>query len=147
MCVFCKINSWEIPSYKIWENEKFIAFLDLYPNCEGQTLVIPKKHYDSDLFSIWDKELYKDIILATDEVVQILKQKLAVQRVGMIVEWLWVNHLHIKLYPMHGLEKERKENIWWETVFFQEYPGYLTTEIWNQAEAEKLQRIQEKITN
>jgi len=55
--------------------------LDVFPNCKGQTLLISKKHYDSDLFEIKDKELYKNVILSTDEVIQLLKKKLKVQRV------------------------------------------------------------------
>lgn len=145
MCIFCKINSGEIPSYKIWENDKFIAILDIFPNCKGQTLLISKQHYDSDLFEIHDKELYKDVILATDEVIQLLKKKLNIQRVGMIIEGMWVNHLHIKLYPMHGVEWERQQNIWWEKVFFNEYPWYITTEVGEQANFEELANIQKQI--
>jgi len=146
MCIFCKINSGEIPSYKIWENDKFIAILDIFPNCKWQTLLISKQHYDSDLFSLHDKELYKDVILATDEITQLLKKKLKVQRVGIIIEWMWVNHLHIKLYPMHGIEGERQQNIWGKKVFFKEYPGYLTTEVGEQANFEELANIQKQIT-
>ncbi|AHB41263.1 hypothetical protein P148_SR1C00001G0470 [candidate division SR1 bacterium RAAC1_SR1_1] len=145
MCIFCKIISGEIPSYKIWENDKFIAILDIFPNCKGQTLLIPKKHYESDLFNIHDKELYKDVILATDDVVQLLKAKLNVQRVGMIMEGMGVNHLHIKLYPMHGIEEDWKQNIGGEQVFFEEYPGYLTTEIGEQADFQDLANIQRQI--
>lgn len=145
MCIFCKINSGEIPSYKIWENDKFIAILDLYPNCNGQSLLISKQHYDSDLFSLNNKELYKDVILATDEVVQLLKQKLNVQRVGVIIEGMGVNHLHIKLYPMHGIEGEWQQNIWGEKVFFEQYPGYLTTEVGEQADFQDLANIQRQI--
>lgn len=144
-CIFCKIISWGIPSYKIWENENFIAILDLYPNCKWQTLLISKQHYDSDLFETHDKELYKDVILATDEVIQLLKLKLNVKRVWVIMEWMWVNHLHIKLYPMHGIEWERQQNIWWDKVFFSEYPGYLTTEIGEQADFQELAQIQKLI--
>ncbi len=146
MCIFCKINSGEIPSYKIWENDKFIAILDIFPNCKWQTLLISKQHYDSDLFSLHDKELYKDVILATDEITQLLKKKLKVQRVGIIIEWMWVNHLHIKLYPMYGIEGERQQNIWGKKVFFKEYPGYLTTEVGEQANFEELANIQKQIT-
>lgn len=147
MCIFCKIISWEIPSYKIWENENFIAILDLYPNCKGQTLLISKQHYDSDLFATQNKELYKNVILATDEVIQLLKKKLNVQRVGMIVEGMGVNHLHIKLYPMHGIEGEWQQNIWGKKIFFNEYPGYLTTEVGEQADFQTLADIQKQIQN
>lgn len=145
MCIFCKIISGEIPSYKIWENEKFIAILDLYPNCRWQTLIISKQHYDSDLFESHDKELYKDVILATDGVVQLLKNKLNVKRVGVIMEWMGVNHLHTKLYPMYGVEWERQQNIWGKRVFFNEYPWYLTTEVWDQADFQDLATIQKQI--
>jgi len=49
-CVFCKIVAGEIPSYKIYEDEKYLAFLDIYPSAEGHTLVIPKKHVEW----VWD---------------------------------------------------------------------------------------------
>ncbi len=44
-CVFCKIVAGEIPSHKVYEDKKFIAFLDIFPRVKGHTLVIPKKHY------------------------------------------------------------------------------------------------------
>lgn len=145
MCIFCKIISWDIPSYKIREDDDFIAILDVFPNCKWQTLLISKKHYDSDLFETKDKELYKKVILATDEVIHLLKKKLKVQRVWMIIEWMGVNHLHIKLYPMHWLEWERNQNIWGEKVFFNNYPWYLTTEIGEQADFQELANIQKQI--
>ena len=56
-CIFCKIIKGEIPSSKVWEDENFIAILDINPNTEGVTLVIPKKHYDSYVFDHQDKFL------------------------------------------------------------------------------------------
>lgn len=99
-CLFCKIIAGEISSYKVRENEEFYAFLDLFPNCKGQTLVIPKEHFDSDLFVVEDPAFYARYLTAVREVVQLLKSKLKVERVGMIMEGMGVNHLHIKLYPM-----------------------------------------------
>ena len=51
-CIFCKIVKGEIPSYKIYEDEEFLAFLDVFPASEGYTLVVPKKHYRW----VWDVE-------------------------------------------------------------------------------------------
>lgn len=51
-CIFCEIVAGNIPSYKIYEDEKYLAFLDIYPSAEGHTLVIPKKHVDW----VWDSE-------------------------------------------------------------------------------------------
>jgi len=53
-CVFCSIVSGKIPVAKIWEDEKFLAFLDNRPNTPGMTLVIPKQHYDSYIFNLED---------------------------------------------------------------------------------------------
>lgn len=144
-CLFCKIITWEIPSYKIWENDKFIAILDIFPNSKGQTLLISKQHYDSDLFETHNQELYKDTILAADEVIQLLKNKLQVQRVWMIIEGMWVNHFHVKLYPMHGLESDREENVSDKKVFFDKYPWYLTSQIGEQANFDELAQIQKQI--
>lgn len=51
-CIFCKIVSGELPSYKIYEDEKYFAFLDIFPSAEGHTLVIPKQHVEW----VWDYE-------------------------------------------------------------------------------------------
>lgn len=49
-CLFCKIVAGEIPCYKIYEDEKYLAFLDIFPSTEGHTLVVPKQHVDW----VWD---------------------------------------------------------------------------------------------
>lgn len=54
-CIFCSIISGEIPSYKIYEDQKFVAFLDIFPVTPGHTIVMPKKHYDS-FFKIPDMD-------------------------------------------------------------------------------------------
>ena len=51
-CIFCKIVSGDIPSYKIYEDDEYLAFLDIAPFADGHTLVIPKKHYQF----VWDVE-------------------------------------------------------------------------------------------
>ena len=111
-CIFCKIANNEAPSFKIRENDEFMAFLDLNPNVKWQTLIIPKKHYDSDLFLIYEEWFMGRLMEAVQEVVEMLKKGLKVERVGMIMEWMWVNHLHLKLYPMYGLWE------WWKPIEF-----------------------------
>ena len=109
-CVFCKIVAGEIPSVKIWENDDFVALLDAFPACKGQTLVLPKRHYDSDIFLMNDS-LYSSLLLATKDVVDIMKKWLWVEKIGMVVEWLQVPHAHIKLYPFRW----GKSFEWWLT--------------------------------
>ena len=143
-CIFCKIVAWETPSVKIREDDDFIAILDIFPNCEWQTLVISKKHFDSNVFNI-DDEHYTQYMLAVKKVIQLLKKWLNVERVAMVMEWMWVNHSHFKLYPMHWVTGEWKEMIWWEKVYFDTYPWYITTEVWAQADTGKLEEIAKKI--
>ena len=97
-CIFCKIVTGEIPSVQIWENDEFLALLDVFPACKWQTLILPKKHYDSDIF-LMDSDIYSLFLLSTKKVVTLLKTWLWVERIGMVVEWLQVPHAHIKLYP------------------------------------------------
>lgn len=144
-CIFCKIVAGEIPSVKIWEDDEFLAILDIFPNCKWQALVISKQHFDSDVFTVND-EYYVKYLLAVKKVVSLLKKWLWIQRVAVVMEWMWVNHAHFKLYPMHGVTGEWKEYVWWREVFFQEYPGYITTEIWSMADMNELQNIANKIT-
>lgn len=99
-CIFCKIIWWEIPGVKIRENDDFVAILDSFPNRRGMTLVLSKDHYGSDIFQLDDDFLAK-YMKATKEVVSILKKWLGVERVWMVIEWLEVNHAHIKLYPFY----------------------------------------------
>ncbi len=143
-CIFCKIVAEEIPSVKIWEDDEFVAILDIFPNCKWQALVLPKRHFDSDIF-LMDNELYSRYLLAVKQVVWLLKKWLWVQRVWMVMEWMWVNHAHFKLYPMHGVTGEWKEYIWWRELFFDQYPGYITTEVWPMADVDKLQKLADEI--
>jgi histidine triad (HIT) family protein len=73
MCIFCKIINNEIPSIKIREDENFIAILDAFPNVKGQALVMPKKHYDSDIAEI-DSKVAQDSMTATQKVIKLLKK-------------------------------------------------------------------------
>ncbi|MFA7298237.1 MAG: HIT domain-containing protein [Candidatus Absconditabacterales bacterium] len=100
-CIFCKIVAGEIPSVKIREDDNFIALLDAFPACKGQVLVLPKKHYDSDIF-LMDNDFYTLLLLAAKDVVALMKKGLGVDKIGMVVEGLQVPHAHIKLYPFRG---------------------------------------------
>ena len=98
-CVFCKIASGDIPCVKIWEDKKLLAFLDINPVSKGMTLVIPKKHKDSNFFKNSSKDI-SEIVTASKKVSKILEKSLDVDRIGVIIEGLEVSHLHIKLIPI-----------------------------------------------
>jgi diadenosine tetraphosphate (Ap4A) HIT family hydrolase len=141
-CIFCKIVSGQISCAKIWEDEDFLAFLDINPNTKGMSLVIPKKHHNSYIFDM-DDEIFKKIMIAAKKVAKILDEKLGVQRTAMVMEGLGVNHAHIKLYPIYGLEQKFTE-IWAnERVFFDKYEGYISTQLGPQAKIEDLEKLAE----
>lgn len=143
-CIFCKIVKGEIPSIKIWEDEKHIAILDINPNTEGMTLVITKEHYDSDATDMPDKP-YKELMIATKKVSKLLEKELRVKRVAMVMEGMGVNHVHIKLYPLHGLDEKFKDGELKGNVYFDKYPGYITTLVGPQKSIEELKKVQDKI--
>ena len=143
-CIFCKIIKNEIPSAKVWEDNEFLAILDANPNTKGMTLVLTKNHFDSYVFSMPD-DVYQKFMLASKKVTKILEKSLDVKRVAMVMEGMGVNHAHIKLYPMYGLEEKFQEMWAREKVFFENYPGYITTQLGPQADTEELKKLAEKI--
>ncbi len=141
-CIFCKIVKGEIPSYKIYEDDDFIAILDLFPNTEGMALVLTKEHFDSYAAEM-DDEIYSKFFLAAKKLCKLMDERLNVKRTAMVMEGMGINHAHIKLYPLHGLESEFKEILSGETVFFKEYQGYITTQLGPKASDEDLTRLRD----
>ncbi|MGC8479177.1 MAG: HIT family protein [Candidatus Micrarchaeia archaeon] len=145
-CIFCKIVNNEIPSVKIWEDKKHIAILDINPNTEGVTLLITKKHFDSYAFDMPDSE-YSDAMLAAKLVGKMLDKGLKVKRTALVMEGLGINHVHIKLYPIHGINEKFEEVLAAEKIYFDKYLGYITTQIGPHKNISELNEIAEKIKN
>lgn len=143
-CIFCKIARGEIPAAKIWEDKDYFAALDINPNVKGMTLVIPKKHFDSYAFDMGDKD-YANLMLAARKVAKLLDKKLNVKRTALVMEGLGINHVHIKLYPIYGLDEKFKEMWSKERVFFEKYEGYISTQLGPEADMNELNKLAEKI--
>ena len=143
-CIFCKIVKGEIASEKVYEDEKFLAILDVNPNSEGMTLLIPKKHFDSDATDMPEKE-YVDLMVAAKKLAKILEKKLNVKRVAIVMEGLGINHVHIKLYPIYGLDEKFKETWAKDRIFFEKYEGYISTQLGPQKSIEELKETAKKI--
>ncbi|MEZ4949002.1 MAG: HIT domain-containing protein [Saprospiraceae bacterium] len=95
--IFTKIISGEIPSYKVAETEKHLAFLDIRPLAKGHTLCIPKKENDF-IYDLPDNEL-TELVLFSKKIALILRDKMDCKRVGVTVIGTEVPHTHIHLVP------------------------------------------------
>ncbi|EDM44248.1 putative Hit-family protein [unidentified eubacterium SCB49] len=100
--IFTKIIQGEIPCYKVAEDEKHIAFLDINPNAKGHTLCIPKKEVDK-VFDL-SKEDYLDLMEFSRKVAIALEKTVACKRVGMSVIGLEVPHVHVHLIPLNAMK-------------------------------------------
>ena len=98
MTIFSKIIAGEIPSYKVAEDDKFYAFLDINPIAWGHTLVVPKQETDY-IFDIDDEQLGKMMVFSK-KVAKAIKEAFPCRKVGMAVLGLEVPHAHIHLVPL-----------------------------------------------
>ncbi len=99
-CLFCKIIRGDIPSFKVYEDDKTLAFLTINPRREGHTLIIPKNHVDY-IFDSNDQEL-SDLVIASKKVAEKLKTTFNPEsgKIGVVVAGLEVPHAHIHLIPL-----------------------------------------------
>lgn len=99
--IFSKIVKGELPAYKVAEDYRFLAFLDINPLAKGHTLVIPKKEVDY-VFDIQD-DLYKDLFAFAKKVGKAIDKAIPCERVGITVIGLEIAHAHIHLIPINSI--------------------------------------------
>lgn len=97
--IFTKIINGEIPCYKIAEDERYFAFLDIRPLHPGHTLVVPKKEVDY-IFDLEDEDL-QGLILFAKKIAVAIKKSVPCERIGLTVIGLEVPHTHIHLSPIN----------------------------------------------
>jgi histidine triad (HIT) family protein len=125
MTIFSKIIAGQIPSYKIAENDRFFAFLDIFPLREGHVLVVPKMETDK-LFDLPDEYL-SEMLLFAKPIAQAIEKAFDCNRCGISVVGLEVPHAHIHLIPISSAN---------DLNFTQHKP---------QASPDSLKKVQEKI--
>jgi len=109
-CIFCKFAKNEATCAKVWENERFLVFLDIMPINPGHILLVPKIH-NEDIFKLED-DLYEEIFQIAKKLSEPLKKITEAKRVGMVIEGFGVNHSHLHLVPLykgHELNPERSQ--------------------------------------
>ena len=111
-CIFCKIVAGQIPADKIYEDQDFMAFLDINPISKGHTLLIPKNHYH------WMQDVPDEIIstifIKSKQLMLNLKEKLICDYVQVVIEGKDVPHFHIHLIPGY---LEHKSAEWFHTKY------------------------------
>lgn len=128
-CIFCKMISGDLPMHLIWEDASHAAFLSIYPNTPGFSVVVPKQHFSSYAFAQSD-EVLSALIIAAKKVALLIDRTFAdVGRTGLILEGYGVDHLHAKLIPMHGTGDSSNFRPISSNVnkFFSRYEGYISS--------------------
>lgn len=143
-CIFCQIAEGKVPSHVVWEDEKYLAFLSIFPNMEGVTVLIPRDHYSSYIFDQPD-DVITGLVLAGKKVAKILDAHFGdVGRSGVVFEGFGVDHLHLKLYPLHGtgnMAEWQKLESGQNNQYFETYPGYISSNDSHRADDEKLAKL------
>lgn len=112
-CIFCKIISGELPCHKIWEDDDYLAFLDIRPLTPGHTLLIPKKHFQ-DLLSM-NAQFLQTALAKTQMIVKLLITKLEAKGMSILQSngreaGQVVDHIHFHLIPRYFLSELSIEN-------------------------------------
>ena len=141
--IFDKIVAGTVPSWKVWEDEQYLAFLTPFPNTPGYTVVIPKTNPGDNFLTVAD-DVYAGTLLAAKKVAKLLQKAFNVQRVGLVIEGEGVPYLHIKLIPMHGSVSVPSDTADHEE-FYEQYRGYLTTIKGPKMDDAELNALQQKI--
>lgn len=150
-CVFCRIVAGDAPAHRIWEDADHLAFLSIFPNTEGFSVVIPKAHRTSYVVDL-EPEEYAALHLAAREVARLLDDAFPdVARTGIMYEGYGVDHAHAKLFPMHGTAGNAGDD-WREVAspvegYFEHYQGYLSSHDHKRADDAWLAGIAEHIRN
>lgn len=102
MTIFTRIIKGEIPSYKVAENDKFYAFLDINPLQKGHTLIVPKlAEPEADYIFDLDEDILSEMLVFSKQVAQGIKAATNCKRVGLAVIGLEVPHVHMHLIPIN----------------------------------------------
>jgi diadenosine tetraphosphate (Ap4A) HIT family hydrolase len=149
-CLFCKIVAGEIPCHKVWEDDTHLAFLTIFPNTDGFTVVVTKDHHESDALAQEDSVL-TGLVLAAKQVARKINAAFDdVGRTGLMMEGFGVNHLHCKLFPMHGTKPMSE----WKPLasgdaahkkFFTQYEGFMSSHDGERGDDAVLAKIAAKI--
>lgn len=106
-CIFCKIGAHEIPAHTIWEDDFYIAFLDLRPVNPGHLLIVPKLHIPY-VFDMAGPD-YTELFQVAKKIAGPLREATGCKRVGLSIEGFGVDHAHVHLIPLNQANEMNPE--------------------------------------
>jgi histidine triad (HIT) family protein len=139
-CRFCAFAAGQEKCFLLWESATHMAFLTPFPNVKGFTVVIPRRHLSSYVFDLEDAE-YRALLAAAREVGHLLDRAFDVGRTALIAEGMGIDHVHVKLLPLHGVRGEWQQVSSTVRTVYPTYPGYVASHDGPRESDEELERI------
>ena len=142
-CIFCRIVARQEPAHRFWEDDEHIAILSIFPNTQGAAVVLPKTHQPSYAFALDDAVLCKLTLAAKKAALMLDRTFDDVGRTGMVMEGFGVDHVHAKLFPMHGTAHQER----WAPIkscvdrYFERYEGYISSHDHLRVDDDQLARL------
>lgn len=136
--LFAKLVRGEVQQWRVWEDDGHVAFLTPFPNTPGFTVLVPRKHLSSDIFSL-EIEDYKKLLRACYEVNRLLQDSMKSETCCMIFEGYEIDYAHAKLIPVLRKTNKRKKSE--ATDFCSSYQGYVSSLDGPLAENEDLEKF------
>lgn len=142
--IFDDIVDGTMPSWKVWEDDNYLAFLTPFANMPGATVVIPKKNPGDYIFDL-DSAARSGLVDAAAKVAKLLELAFDAPKVAMVFEGEAVPYVHAKLYPMQAVTEDKLANRASRQEVYPEYPGFISTIDGPRMSDEQLNEIQQKI--
>jgi beta-aspartyl-peptidase (threonine type) len=135
--LFAKIIRGELEQWRVWESESHVAFLTPFGNTYGKTVLVPRKHLDSDILSLSDED-FSELVSAVWDAIQVIEgSDLGAERVGLIFEGMEVDWAHAKLIPICADDGREAP----EQPFTETYGGSVSSQPGPVADIEDLRRL------
>jgi diadenosine tetraphosphate (Ap4A) HIT family hydrolase len=141
--LFAKIIRGELEQWRVWESDSHIAFLTPFGNTYGKTVLVPRKHLDSDILSVPDKDFSELVGSVWDAIQVIVWSDLGAERVGLIFEGMEVDWAHAKLIPIRADDGREAP----EQPFTEIYHGSVSSQPGPVADIEDLRRLLPKFSS
>jgi beta-aspartyl-peptidase (threonine type) len=141
--LFAKIIRGELEQWRVWESDSHIAFLTPFGNTYGKTVLVPRKHLDSDILSLLDEDFGELAGSVWDAMQVILRSDLGTERVGLIFEGMEVDWAHAKLVPIRADDGRQPP----EQPFTEIYRGSVSSQPGPVANVDELQRLLPKFSS